>query len=80
MTLNASALDGAIAALEEAKGEVIAAETKLESVLSEIRVAPRAEKTAVSQAIESALLSLRSARGKVEEAEKTLAKERETAT
>ena len=59
---------------------MIAAETKLESVLSEIRVAPRAEKTAVSQAIESALLSLRSARGKVEEAEKTLAKERETAT
>jgi hypothetical protein len=72
-----TALDQAISALEQAKTEVKAAEGQLESLLSEIQVAPRAEKTSVSRAIESALSGLRSARTKVDDAETTLATERE---
>lgn len=72
-----SALGRAAATLEEAKHEVEAAELELEKMLSEMRIAPRAEKTTVSAAIESALQRLRTARAKVEDAEKTLAKESE---
>ena len=68
-------LESSLATLEEAKLAVEAAETELETVLAEIRVAPRAEKTAVSRAIESALDRLRTARAKVADAEETLANE-----
>jgi hypothetical protein len=71
------AIDGAIATLEEAKQEVVTAEQSLENLLSELKIAPRAEKTSVSKTIESALLRLRSGRTKVEDAEKTLAKQKE---
>jgi hypothetical protein len=71
-----TALDQAIAALEEAKSEVKSAETQLENLLSAIQIAPRAEKTSVSRAIESALTTLRSARTKVDDAENTIAAER----
>lgn len=71
-----TALDHAVATLEQTKHELEAAKTELEQVLSEIRVAPRAEKTAVSTAIEGALRRLRNAHTKVNDAEKTLAKQR----
>jgi hypothetical protein len=69
-------LDQAVVTLDEAKLEVEAAKAQLEKVLSEIQVAPRAEKTAVSAAIEGALERLRTAHSKVESAERTLASER----
>jgi hypothetical protein len=70
------AFESSIFALEAAKKDVEAAEMQLETVLAEIRVAPRAEKRAVSQAIESALERLRAARAKVVAAEATLANEK----
>lgn len=65
----------ALATLEAGKRAVEDAEAELERVLSELRVAPRAEKTAVSAAIESALAQVRTARARVAEAERTLADE-----
>jgi hypothetical protein len=68
-------LESSLATLEEGKRAVEAAEVQLETLLSEIRVAPRAEKTAVSRGIESALEGLRTARAKVAAAEEILAAE-----
>ncbi len=72
---HATAHETSLAKLEQAKRDVEAAEAQLEAVLSEIRVAPRAEKTAVSRAIECALERLRAARASLVEAETILAKE-----
>ena len=47
------------------------AEKRLETVLAELRVSPRAEKVAVSSAIEEALQRLRDARVKLTSAEST---------
>jgi hypothetical protein len=58
-----------LALLEEGKKAVEDAQTALETLLSEIRVAPRAEKTAITSGIESALERLRLAREKVSDAE-----------
>lgn len=63
----------AIGVLEEAKRAVEAAETELESTLAEIKVMPRAEKTAVSRSLELALDRLRLARSRVVMAERILA-------
>ena len=71
----ARALQTSLTNLAECKRAVEDAEEKLEALLSEIRVAPRAEKTAVSSAIESALERLRLARAKVVDAESTISRE-----
>lgn len=70
-----AALKTSLAKLEEGKAAVEDAADKLETLLSELRVAPRAEKTNVSNAIETALEALRTARVKVQEAEKVIATE-----
>jgi hypothetical protein len=70
-----AALKTSLSKLEEGKAAVEDAATKLETLLSELRVAPRAEKTSVSNAIETALERLRTARVKVQEAEKVIATE-----
>lgn len=67
-------ISAALAALTAAKAEVASGERELERLLSEIAVAPRAEKTSVSRTIEQALQRLRSGRSKMEEAERTLAR------
>ena len=55
--------------VEDAKADVEQAEKRLETVLAELRVSPRAEKVAVSSAIEEALQRLRDARVKLTAAE-----------
>lgn len=70
-----AAVKRALAELDAAKRDVETAESKLETVLAEIRVAPRAEKTAVTQAIQDSLDRLRAARVKVADAESILARE-----
>jgi hypothetical protein len=70
-----NAKKSALATLEAGKRAVEDAEAELERVLSELRVAPRAEKTAVSAAIESALSRVRTARASVVDAERMLADE-----
>ena len=55
--------------LAGARADVAAAEARLEAVLAELRVSPRAEKVAVSRAIEDALERLRGARNKLSAAE-----------
>jgi hypothetical protein len=70
-----AALQISLAKLEEGKAAVEDAASKLEALLADLRVAPRAEKTNVSNAIETALERLRTARVKVAEAEKVIATE-----
>ncbi len=65
----------ALATLEAGKRAVEDAEAELERALSELRVLPRAEKTAVSAAIESALSRVKLARASVIDAELLLADE-----
>ncbi len=55
--------------LEDARNDVEQAEAKLEAALAGLRVLPRAEKVAVSCAIEEALDRLRAARAKLTAAE-----------
>jgi hypothetical protein len=55
--------------LEDARNDVEQAGAKLESVLAGLRALPRAEKVAVSRAIEEALDRLRAARAKLTAAE-----------
>ena len=71
----AAVIETSLAKLEAAKRDVEAAEGQLEALLSEILVAPRAEKTAVSRVVENALQRLRAARSSLVEAEATLAPE-----
>jgi hypothetical protein len=61
--------ESARARLEEARNDVTKAEVRLEAVLAELRVSPRAEKVAVSRAIEDALQRLRNARTTLSAAE-----------
>lgn len=63
----------ALATLEAGKRAVEEAEAELERALSELRIAPRAEKTSVSAALESALSRVRAARASVVAAERVLA-------
>jgi hypothetical protein len=63
--------------LSDCKAAVDAAEAQLASALAQLEVVARAEKTAVSSAIEGGLLRLREARVRVAEAEATLAREAE---
>lgn len=67
-------LGTALTALDSAKDEVSSGERELERLLSEIAIAPRAEKTSVSKTIEQALQRLRAGRAKMEEALRTLAR------
>jgi hypothetical protein len=66
-------LSHTVATLERAESEVAAAEQELVNLLSAIRIAPRAEKTSVSQIVEVALRRLRSALVSVEGAKTELA-------
>jgi len=66
-------LSHTLATLERAESEVSAAEQELVNLLSAIQVAPRAEKTSVSQIVEVALRRLRSALVSVEGAKNELA-------
>lgn len=61
--------DPILSKLDDARTDVEQAEARLEAVLAELRVAPRAEKVAVSRAIEDALERLRNARAKLSAAE-----------
>jgi hypothetical protein len=61
--------------LRAAKGEISDAETELGTALREIRIAPRAEKTAITAVIEDALKKVRSARATVAELEELLSPE-----
>ncbi len=67
-TTEAGALASARARVEQARTDVAEAETRLEAVLADLRVSPRAEKV-VSAAIEEALERLRNARKKLTFAE-----------
>lgn len=69
---SSAAVKASLSTLDEAKQDVQEAESSLETVLADLRVAPRAEKTAVSGAIEGALGRLRQARAKLATAEATL--------
>lgn len=66
-------LESSLSNLELARVDVEDAEGRLETILAELRVAPRAEKTAVSTAIEQALQSLRDARERLATTETTIA-------
>ena len=66
-------LSHTLATLERAESEVTAAEQGLVKLLSAIQVAPRADKTSVSQIVEVALRRLRSALASVESAKTELA-------
>ena len=67
-TTEAGALASARARVEQARTDVAEAETRLEAVLADLRVSPRAEKV-VSAAIEEALERRRHARKKLTFAE-----------
>ena len=51
-----------LASVAAAKKDMLAAEEDLEKVVSALRSAPRAEKTAISAVVQAALLRLRAAR------------------
>ena len=70
--MNKKALLEKIAA---AKVEMGAAEVDLEKVLREIRVAPRAEKTTMSDVVQKAFVELRSAKARLLELETLVAEE-----
>jgi hypothetical protein len=59
--------------IDAAKTEIALAESELEMVLTQIRSAPRAEKTNVSEVVESAFQRLRKARQALVEFEVLLA-------
>jgi hypothetical protein len=61
------------AKIAAAKREMADAEGDLSSVLKDIRIARRAEKTQITAVVEVALAKLKSAREAVEELEKLLA-------
>lgn len=63
--------------LEKARAAVESAQTDLEHLLTEVSVAPRAEKVAVSEILQSALSRLREANAAVLLAEAALASELE---
>ena len=59
--------------IDTAKNDVSAAENELEQVLSQIDVAPRAQKTTVSRVVENAFSKLREAKADLEKLETLLA-------
>ena len=63
-----------LAKIEDAKAVVDAAEGRLEQVLSELTVAPRAEKTTVNRVVEEAFSKLRAAKSDLEGLERMLAR------
>ena len=64
-----------LAKIDAAKTELTAAEADLDKVLREIRMAPRAEKTAISEVVQKAFTELRAARAKLVELEEDLVAE-----
>jgi hypothetical protein len=61
-----------LAKIEAAKNEMTAASSDLERILREIKIAPRAEKTKISEVVEKAFAELRAARAKLVELEQEL--------
>lgn len=61
--------------LQAAKTEMNAAEADLEKLLREIRVAPRAEKTTMSDVVQKAFAELRSAKARLLELEELVVEE-----
>lgn len=61
-----------ISKIDAAKREVIEAEVEIERLITELRVTPRAEKTTISAALESAFNKLRAARRDLEDLERDL--------
>ena len=61
-----------LAKIEEATREMTAAESDLDRILREIRVAPRAEKTTISEVVQKAFSELRNARSKLVELQEEL--------
>jgi hypothetical protein len=61
-----------LAKIEEATREMAAAEGDLDRLLREIRVAPRAEKTTISEVVQKAFAELRAARSKLVELQEDL--------
>jgi hypothetical protein len=74
-TERGGSVPAALPKLEAAKLDVEQAATSLEALLADLRVAPRAEKTAVSSAIEDALSRLRHAQTKLVEAQRAVSLE-----
>jgi hypothetical protein len=58
--------------IDDAKRDVTAAETALTSLLAQVDVAPRAEKTTVSQVMEEAFSKLRLTKADLAELEKLI--------
>jgi hypothetical protein len=61
-----------ITKVASAKQEILEAEERLAKVFGEIRVAPRAEKTAISDVVGKALEKLKAARSDLEALEKII--------
>lgn len=61
-----------VAEMEAAARDIAAAEEDLGRVLREIKVAPRAEKTTVTEVVESAFTTLRAARARLARLEEAL--------
>ena len=68
---------GILTKIESAKGAIAAAETDLEKALGDLRRSPRAEKTTVSEVIESAFQKLRASRLDLADLEEILTKEKD---
>ena len=63
--------------IEVARTELAEAEVELEKAMRAIRVAPRAEKTTISELLEAAFLKLRAARAALEQLETMLSERSE---
>ena len=58
-----------LAKIESAKNQMGAAEADLDRVIRDIRIAPRAQKTTISDALQKAFAELRAARARLVELE-----------
>ncbi len=62
-----------LAPLETAEAEVLAAETALEQLLTELRIQPRTEKVTITSTLETAFTRLRAARQELAKLKKLVA-------
>lgn len=69
-------MDESFEKLLRARKELTEAEKDVDSALSAIRQAPRAEKTGITRAVEDAFVKVRAARVALDELEKALVAER----
>jgi hypothetical protein len=65
----------ALERLAQAKRDILDAEANLEKVLREIQIAPRAEKTTVSQVVQDAFAKVRAVRTALTDLEKLATEE-----